>query len=361
MVWKTWSSRSARPPSRHAEPPVAATLAAAFAVAIVAWTDLAPTPALAIGERGFAQAYSAKVLPYFRNAGRLQVFNGKDGVPIRYISFEKPMDHGAIVILGGRGESLLKYAELAYDWRGTGYSLFIMDHRGQGFSGRMLPDRQKGYVKSFDDYVADAGTFIDHVVKSGRKPLQKVFLIGHSMGGAIAILHAIHHPRDIAAIALCSPMFGINTGRIPEMAVRALLPLFELFGLSTAYVPGEGPFDLKAPNIHTRSEIRFRTYRETLQEYPEALQGGATNAWLSASMKGMREIRDRAAQATDPILLLEAGQDRIVRTEAEDEACSKAADCRKIRFADAYHELIIEKDDTREPMLRAILDFFGRH
>ena len=40
----------------------------------------------------------------------------------------------------------------------NGYSVYIHDHRGQGFSARMLDDPQKGYVYNFGDYVTDFTT-----------------------------------------------------------------------------------------------------------------------------------------------------------------------------------------------------------
>ncbi len=83
-------------------------------------------------------------------------FKGKDGVTIRYAALRQAKVERAILIVNGRVESYLKYQELAWDlWR-QGYSLYLIDHRGQGMSGRMLNDPQKGYVDQFDDYVVES-------------------------------------------------------------------------------------------------------------------------------------------------------------------------------------------------------------
>ena len=64
-----------------------------------------------------------------------------------------------IVVCPGRIESYIKYAELAYDLFHLGFDVLIIDHRGQGLSGRMLPDTHRGHVDNFSDYVDDLAAF----------------------------------------------------------------------------------------------------------------------------------------------------------------------------------------------------------
>ena len=117
-------------------------------------------------------------------------FKGKDGVTLRYAALRQPKIDRAILIVNGRVESYLKYQELAWDlWR-QGYSLYLIDHRGQGMSDRMLADKEKGYVDQFDDYVADLKQFHDEVIAQDQPA--KLFLLAHSMGGAISALSLIH-------------------------------------------------------------------------------------------------------------------------------------------------------------------------
>ncbi len=60
-----------------------------------------------------------------------------------------------VVICPGRIESYVKYAELAYDLFHLGFDVLIIDHRGQGRSGRLLADPHLGHVNRFNDYVDD--------------------------------------------------------------------------------------------------------------------------------------------------------------------------------------------------------------
>ena len=140
-------------------------------------------------------------------------FKGKDGVTIRYAALRQAKVDRAILIVNGRGESYLKYQELAGDlWR-QGYSLYLIDHRGQGMSDRMLDDPQKGYVDQFDDYVVDLKQFHDQIIMADQPA--KLFLLAHSMGGAISARYLERWPDDIKAAVLSSPMLGINLGGPP--------------------------------------------------------------------------------------------------------------------------------------------------
>ena len=114
-------------------------------------------------------------------------FTGKRDVRIAYRFFAKPEGGPAVVISNGRTESMIKYQEVIYDLYNNGYQVFILDHRGQGFSGRE-PDLasdpsdekwQIGDVENFDHYIDDLKHFVDSVVLP-RAP-SKLFLLGQAV------------------------------------------------------------------------------------------------------------------------------------------------------------------------------------
>ena len=94
--------------------------------------------------------------------GDFSFFSGVDQIRINYATFIHHEIKASIVLVTGRTESYLKYQELAFDLHQQGYNIFIIDHRGQGLSERLLKDNQKGYVKNFDDYAHDLKQFIDN-------------------------------------------------------------------------------------------------------------------------------------------------------------------------------------------------------
>src|SRR4051794_26119051 len=92
--------------------------------------------ALAISESHYFEKYQNRVLPYF-DEGVQGSFTGQDQVEIAYRAFEVEDEKAALVILPGRGEPIQKYAELIYDLRNLDFSIYIMEHRGQGESGQV--------------------------------------------------------------------------------------------------------------------------------------------------------------------------------------------------------------------------------
>jgi lysophospholipase len=310
----------------------------------------------------YQQTIDETVMPYCRSQGTFGQLAGVGGVPIAYASFVQPNEKGAIVILPGRTEAFLKYCELVWDWKDTGYSIYLMDHRGQGLSGRMLPDPEKGYVAEFDDYVADVETFVSTVVRA--TPHAKTYLLAHSMGGAIATRYLERHAHDFDAAVLSSPMEQINTSPYAEWEAMAIASGECAIFQGASYVMGKGPWDPNetfAGNTVTHSQDRWTMNHRLWVNDPQVVLGGPTNQWLHEAIEADWAARLEAWNIATPLLILEAGADQIVVPAAEDGVCSAAQACTKKVFPTAAHEILQETDDIRDAALAATLGFFAAH
>lgn len=107
-------------------------------------------------------------------------FIGVGGVPIRFVRFCSARHQRVVVVSPGRIESYVKYPEVAYDLFQCGYDVMILDHRGQGRSGRLLADTHRGHVINFSDYVDDFTQFYQQEVKP--RGYRQRFALAHSMG-----------------------------------------------------------------------------------------------------------------------------------------------------------------------------------
>ena len=76
---------------------------------------------------------------------------------------------------------------------GMGYNLLMIDYRGYGESTGGPPSEAKVYE--------DAESAWDYLVKQRGCLPQRTFIYGHSLGGAIAIDLAVHHPEAAGVIA----------------------------------------------------------------------------------------------------------------------------------------------------------------
>jgi lysophospholipase len=309
-------------------------------------------------QRRFREKYENRVLPFY-GSGRFGEFSGVGGLRIRTVAFDKQAASGALVILPGKSETYLKYAEFFYDLQDLPLSLYAMDHRGMGFSERPLPDRLKTHVEHFDEYVEDVATFVETAVRAGGH--ENLYLFGHSTGALIAALYMEKHPETFRAGVLCSPFFDVATGPIPGFLNRFLAGLLDRPGRSGEYGPGQR--NIRRPEFEnnniTNCYPRWSLWEEDLIPNTEAIQfGGVTNHWLRESLRAGRRAVQGAGKISVPLLLLQARQDSIVRLTAQDRFCRRAPRCRKVLFRGAKHEILIEREDTRAEAISRIKSFF---
>ncbi|KMV32795.1 MULTISPECIES: lysophospholipase L2 [Franconibacter] len=318
-------------------------------------------------ENAFA-AFTMGPLTDFWQQREEDEFMGVDDVPVRFVRFCAPGNDRVIVVCPGRIESYVKYAELAYDLFYCGFDVLIIDHRGQGRSGRLLEDTHRGHVVNFSDYVDDLERFWQQEVASG--PWRKRYVLAHSMGGAITTLFLQRQPQAFDAVALCAPMFGI-TIRLPDWMLRSILDWAEGYPkLRDGYAIGTGrwralPFSL---NVLTHSPERYRRNLRFYADDPDLRVGGPTYHWVREGILAGEQVLAGATAVTTPLLLLQAEAERVVDNRAHDRFCELRAAAGHPCWGDkpyvikgAYHEILFEKDSMRAEALTAIVDFFDAH
>lgn len=327
--------------------------------------------------------YHDDVLPYF-NQGEFGTFTGTDGISIAYAKFPAENEKGALVILHGLNETYNKYAELIYDLRDTGYSIYIMEHRGHGHSGRILNDsakeRRKIYINHFDDYVKDAKIFYDTVVNA--TPHEKHFFFAHSVGGNVATQYVEQYPQDFDGAILSSPMMQVLTTHP--------FPVTETFGYSVSksmVSAGQGKaysLDMQEPavlidstspdkfehELLTKSWKRWQIYNEIIEQQQELIAGGPgatwgiTNQFAKEAYEATFKARcaTEAAKITIPLLMFRSGDDRIVGASGHDQLQQNAVNAPYfdvVEFPDAYHESYMERDVIRDVVVSKTKDFLA--
>ncbi|MFT7457215.1 MAG: lysophospholipase [Marinobacter maritimus] len=270
----------------------------------------------------------------------------------------------AIVISQGRNESVLKYQELAFDLNRQGYDLYLIDHRGQGFSERLGRDRYHGHVVHFQNYVDDLNRYILSLDLANH--YQHNYLLAHSMGGTISALYLEKYDHPFQAAIFLSPMMSINLGRIPRVIANILTSggaaLCSWFSDKSCYVFGGEEYKPKAfvGNHLTSSEVRFNASQNTFTAFPETQLGDASMRWVAQSLSATKQAVDNANKINIPILLLQAGADKVVTAAGQNKFFKKLTQCKAKQFLtipDAEHEIYLEKDQSRLAALNTVLKF----
>jgi len=309
-------------------------------------------------EKELKQKYTAIISPYFQKH-KLHFFITPDNIKIAYKIFQVQHPKATIVISSGRTEGMVKYQELIYDLNKNNYDVYILDHRGQGYSQRLVADKQMGYVDNFFHYVDDLKYFVDNFVPKNIKRV----LLAHSMGGAIASLYVERYPNDFNALVLSSPMHEpyILT---PNMTPRLCKRMIEKEQDLAQYVFGTGTYDVLAysfdDNDITHSKERFDIMKKAYAKEAQTRIGGPSKKWLKEACIWSKISVDEAYRIKIPVLLLQAELDTAVTAKAQEKFCKNVVHCQGYQLKGAYHELFIEKDSIREKALSAILDFISK-
>jgi len=287
-----------------------------------------------------------------------------DGVSLRYARWRTthPPFRGTAVLLQGRGEYIEKFYETVADLRTSGYDVLTFDWRGQGRSDRLLTDPRRGYVDSFDQYVADFDTILTEVaLPDCRLPL---YVLAHSTGSLVALLAAPGLANRVERILLASPLFRFASTPLPQTWLKAITGVFSAIGLGAAYLqPRRVPDSVKAfpDNLLTSDMRRFTRNAEFGAAFPELTIDAPTAAWLYAACQAMDRIDDSdfLGVITVPVLLVCAGNDKIVANRPAEEIGRRLRSGRTLSIAGARHEVLQERDLFREQLLAAFRAFTG--
>jgi alpha-beta hydrolase superfamily lysophospholipase len=204
---------------------------------------------------------------------------------------ERP--RATVVLAHGGSEHSARYAHVAAGLNARGYSLWALDHRGHGRSGgpRVLID-------NFDDLVGDLDTLVG--MAAGELPKRKPVLLGHSMGGTIAVGYAIRNQRRLDAMVLSNPVASIKTA--PGAAVIARL--------LARVAPKLGVYAVDADGV-SRDPDEVRKYVED----PLNFHGKLPAKTVAVLADEVGSFPHRVAQITIPTLIMYSSSDPIVAPE----------------------------------------------
>jgi pimeloyl-ACP methyl ester carboxylesterase len=97
------------------------------------------------------------------------------------------------LFLHGNGSTIGDEVKRPYWFHQLGFSCFLMDYRGYGRSAGKFPTESSVYE--------DVEVAWNYLTQIKQIPPDRIFVYGHSLGGAIAIELALRHP-DIAGLAV---------------------------------------------------------------------------------------------------------------------------------------------------------------
>ncbi len=314
---------------------------------------------LFIKDQDFSKELENILLPFMEETATDGYLESNDGLKLHYQYFLNPKERAAIVISHGFCEFISKYAETIYYFYQMGYSVFMIEHRGHGFSDRQVSGFSMVHVNRFEDYVDDFSLFIEKVVIP-QSLTERLYLFAHSMGGGIGSLYLEAHPEVFKKAVLSSPLMELNMGSTNKFLIWLVCMLSYIPFIGTKYIPGHHDYDhkYKYPHCSTMSKARYNFVYNEREEEPHYQSNGASFRWGREAINVSKKILKNAHLVKIPVILMQASLDDLVTPTAHKEFESKAADCKLIRYEDCKHEIFNATDDIIFDYYKKIMDFY---
>lgn len=258
-----------------------------------------------------------------------------DGLRLSYRERVLPHETAHVLVVHGVAEHSGRYRGLEELFVDHGIGVSLMDLRGHGQS-----EGRRVWTPSFESYLEDLDIFLGHV----RSHARRVFLLGHSLGGLMALRYAETRPAAIQGLILSGA--ALKPTIAPPAPVLWLLEQLNRVSSATP-IPG-----LVKPRQLSRDPDVVRRY-ETDPLVPRHLTTGLGLATMDAARRGLAD----AGLVEVPTLILHGGADSVVDPSGSQELLSRlqVSDKRLTVYPGLYHEIFNEPE--REDVVSEVLEW----
>jgi alpha-beta hydrolase superfamily lysophospholipase len=247
----------------------------------------------------------------------------RDGIEL---SFEQRQATGArakVVIVHGYAEHGGRYADLVAELIAARVDCCLPDLRGHGQSGG-----RSAHVNNFDNYLDDLGRVIGFV--RDEEPRQgKLFLLGHSLGGLIALAYLLGDTDSVSGLVLSSPYlkpaFPISkAGAVAAEIAARVIPILPF------------PIPLRGEGL-SHDPVVVASY-----ENDPLVRRSTTAGWFVEVEHAQRRVLTDATRLRLPVLMLLGGEDPVADASTSREFFQRL---------EASHKQLIVYDHSRHEVL----------
>lgn len=227
-----------------------------------------------------------------------------------------------MLVVPGYADHAGRYGHVAAYLNARGIEVFAVDLRGHGKSGG-----RRGHIESFADYQADVLTALEGILQSGQR--EALFLLGHSLGGLVTLSALAHHALPLTGAVLSSPFLGLAMPVPPVKRglARMLSTLIPAVAMPSNIPPQYLARDPAVGVRYSADPLVFKT---------------ATARWFTETMAAIDRVSELAPSVDLPLLVLQAGDDRIADPAATASLVKKlgSKDATYEELAGYYHEIL---------------------
>jgi alpha-beta hydrolase superfamily lysophospholipase len=244
---------------------------------------------------------------------------------------------GNLIILHGTALHGGVYSQVAERLAATGYRVVALDMQSWG---RSEGKGDSGYVESFDDYANDV--FLMTNTLRARYPRVPTYLMGESLGGAVAMYSALRRQELFDGVITSAVGYKPS---LKLMGVRA--PGFiNSMTLSVAQW-GSGLFPTLPAldaDLGLRMTVEDKVVEAQLTADPYVARGFLPGAYISTTLAASDYIDANKHFFEKPLLLLHGTDDILVPLSSSEELLNSVASSQKqLKVYNSPHTVLLER------------------
>lgn len=268
-------------------------------------------------------------------------FNAPDGIRLFFRRWFVNEPKGLVALVHGFAEHSGRYKALANEISRAGWSVAAFDYRGHGQSGG-----RRAHIDSFTGYLDDLESFLAEIAKQGYD--DNPFLLGHSLGGLIAARFCERGANNLKGLVLSSPFLDMAFKVPPVKALggKLLSGVLPTLSLKTGLDPSVLSHD---------QEVCERYAADPL------VSDVASARWFTEILQAQADAFRNVTEIKLPLLVLQAGEDRLASAEATRHffEAAQSTDKNFQLYEDYFHEIFNEVG--RDKVIADLLAWLEQH
>jgi acylglycerol lipase len=264
------------------------------------------------------------------------------GVSLYYQSWW-PSDEpkAVLLVVHGLAEHSGRYQHFARFFTQRGYAIFALDHAGHGKS-----TGERCHIERFAEFCDGVDLLLGAVRE--RCPGIPLFLIGHSMGGLIAVHYVLQHQSAFTGCVL--------SGAAVQPAVKLSWIQHSLLRLFSRFRPRLRMLQLDASAVSRDPQVVDR-YRKD----PLVFTGKVTARLAEQLFGAMLQLRGELASVELPMLILHGSRDGLAAPEGSKMLHDNIGSHEKklIVYEGLFHEVYNEPE--QDAVMGDVADWLAAH
>lgn len=284
-----------------------------------------------------------------------------DGARFHTVSFRVPTDivkKGVVLIVHGFGETFQAYYRAMDDLAKSGYDCYCYDQRGSGYTS--YPDTT-GRTTNKQTF-GDLNHFIELVSKDLKQD-EKLYLLGHSMGGGISLNYSLtgKYRAKLAGVITTGPLVRVHPKTRPN-------PFLYSFLRGVCHVMPNMVFkpDLKAEYLSSDEE-----FCDWIVKTPVVNPIGTLLLLRDMLDRGMQLLNPKYIKSyldgMPPVLIIHGEEDGINDVDSSEQYVAlvqelkPSADITFVKVSKGRHQLLNEATQLYDPIMQDAFSWLNKH